>query len=572
VDRQRQQQQRQRPDEAKISQAPGSPWWDRAWEAVVDAVTASPEPEEVSPLLIAEQEAFHPLIDDVSRAVMAEVESNANQYPGVQVIMQSRRVYPEGFLASHALGYMGRVSPDEEGSAPGGDAAADDPYKADDLVGRMGVEAEYESLLRGQRGRREEFVDRRDEVVSLHTEIDSRPGRDIQLTFDLELQRETERLLKEAVDKIASEAAAQSQSPARAKWPHGAAAVVLDVQTGAVLAAASVPNFDPNALSQADAAAWRQMNQDIARPLFNRTIAAGLPPGSVFKVVSAIAAIESHVVDPHETFYCQGYLERPDELRCLVFQKYGTGHGPVQLVDAIKRSCNVYFFNAAKRMGPKRLCAWATALGFGHETGIDLPGESAGILPTPANIKQLQGHPWWPGDTPRLAIGQASLTVTPLQIARLMATVANGGKLVTPHVMSGFGPGFVSDDETDADLLERIGESRKVPGLSASTLALVRAGLRGVVEEGGTAHSTVWMESVSVAGKTGTADPGGGKPAHAWFAGYAPADSKPRIAFAVVLEHGGHGGTAAGPVARGLVEKMVELGGYFSAGREQARR
>jgi len=225
----------------------------------------------------------------------------------------------------------------------------------------------------------------------------------------------------------------------------------------------------------------------------------------------------------------------------------------------LKRSCNVFFFHHAERIGPSKLCRWAEALGFGKPTGIDLPGESGGYLPTPANIQQRQGHPWRRGDTPRLAIGQASLTVTPLQIARLMAAIANGGYLVTPHLVKTVTPtglvGATPQDFSEPAL------PRKVEGLSASKLRAIQRGLRAVVQEqGGTGFRAVRLDAVEVAGKSGTAETGRGKQPHAWFAGYAPADD-PRVAFVVVLEHGGSGG------AKALLEKMVELG-YFGSPRQ----
>ncbi|MFW6124839.1 MAG: peptidoglycan D,D-transpeptidase FtsI family protein, partial [Pirellulales bacterium] len=347
---------------------------------------------------------------------------------------------------------------------------------------------------------------------------------------------------------------------------RGAAAVVLDVRSGAVRAAISVPRYDPNALASQDAGAWRRLTTDPAAPLFNRVAAGALPPGSVFKTVSAMALAADGRFDPHEEFFCQGYLHSPDRLRCLIFTKYGVGHGATQLADAIKRSCNVYFFHGARIVGPEAICRWAQAFGFGRPTGIDLPGESPGNLMTPQNVRQTERHPWRPGDTPRLAIGQTTLLATPLQVARLMAAVGNGGTLVTPHVVAGFGPSFVGEPATRPTIASAP-TSGRVPGLTRESLQIVRSGLRQVVEEPhGTGHRTVYLKAVAVAGKTGTAEVGRGKPPHAWFAGYVPAD-EPRYAFAVVVEHGGSGGRAAGPVARALVEKMLRLGYFDGATR-----
>jgi penicillin-binding protein 2 len=235
------------------------------------------------------------------------------------------------------------------------------------------------------------------------------------------------------------------------------------------------------------------------------------------------------------------------------------------LGDALAQSCNVYFFHAADQMGPAPLVNWATRFGFGRPAGIDLPGESAGRVPTPATIRDLEGHAWRAGDTQALAIGQGSLMVTPLQVARLMAAVANGGSLVTPHVVSDLGLVQLADGQSGSDESEETISTQPpqpIKGLQPSTLRIIQEGLRRVVADpAGTAYATVRLKSVSIAGKTGTAETGGGRADHAWFAGYAPADS-PKVAFVVVLQHAGSGTAAAGPVAKRLVLRMQQLG-YF---------
>ena len=528
--------------------APGAPWWRRAGLMVLDALRAPPEPVELPILTIEEQDAYHAVIDSVSPAVIAEVEGGPERFPGVKVVLQTRRRYPMGTVAGPLLGYVGPVTQaDLARQASGEHEPAQDPYEPTDRIGRQGLEQYYESWLRGRRGEVHEMVSAGGEVTEL-SRREPQPGGDVVVSLDLALQRHAEQLLE-----------------AIATGRNGAAAVVLDVHTGEVLAAASAPGFDPGAIGSEDPQAWEALSRHPGRPLFNRVAGANLPPGSVFKALSAIAFVQSGMVSPGGHFFCQGYLRRPDRLRCLIFTKYGSGHGPTSLVDAIKRSCNVFFFHNAERIGPSKLCHWAEALGFGMPTGIDLPGESGGYLPTPANIQQRQGHPWRRGDTPRLAIGQASLTVTPLQIARLMAAIANGGYLVTPHLVKAVTPtgmaGASPQDFSEPAL------PRKVEGISASKLRAVQRGLRAAVQErGGTGFRAVRLDAVEIAGKTGTAETGRGKQSHAWFAGYAPADN-PRVAFVVVLEHGGSGGAKAGPVAKSLLEKMVELG-YFSSPRQ----
>jgi penicillin-binding protein 2 len=257
------------------------------------------------------------------------------------------------------------------------------------------------------------------------------------------------------------------------------------------------------------------------------------------------------------------------------------GHNETNLADALGRSCNVYFFTAARHSGPRPLVDWARKLGFGEPTGIDVPGESAGRLPSPDQNELARGRRWYPGDTLGLVIGQSSLLVTPLQMARLMAAVANGGQLVTPHLAAGTGQvrhdGAISsaapraDDSfsPDAPRFSRP-DPKPIPGLHAETLDAVREGLERVVQDRhGTAYKTVRLPSVKIAGKTGTAEVGGRLPDHAWFAGYVPAD-EPRVAFVVLIEHGGSGGKVAGPVAREFVKLLLDLG-VITGSKELAR-
>jgi len=305
---------------------------------------------------------------------------------------------------------------------------------------------------------------------------------------------------------------------------------------------------------------------DPARPLFHRAAQMALPPGSVFKTATAVALLESGTARPEDTVFCRGYLHTPDRLRCYIYGRYGIGHDEIALADALAQSCNVYFFHFAGQMGAEPLVQWAARFGFGRRTGLDLPGESAGQLPTPQSIQRQQQRPWSLADTQALAIGQSSLTATPLQVARMMAAVANGGRLVTPHVAShlGLAGSFQQDDPAGTQLANA--EAQPIDALHASTLSAVREGLRRTIADpNGTAYQTVRLEHPSIAGKTGTAETGGGRKDHAWLAGYVPAQ-RPRYAFVVVLEHAGGGAAVAGPVVRRLILRMESLG-YFGRTR-----
>ncbi len=353
--------------------------------------------------------------------------------------------------------------------------------------------------------------------------------------------------------------------------------MVLDCHSGAILASASWPRFNPNIFVEGDRSQIQRMLNNPAHPLFDRAVQMALPPGSVFKVISACALLD-HGVDPRSPVDCEGYLHQPDALRCAIFKQYGIGHGPVTLADALARSCNVYFFHHAEQLGPQPFLDWAQRLGLGMPTNVDLPSEAAGSLPkipltsADASRDQSAAHPQL--DPRPLAIGQGALATTPMQMVRVVAAIANGGFLVTPHLAEGVGWHALSaaegrglnDDVHAAHYDEPLAflPPRPIPGLTPEMISAIRKGLRQTVsDQQGTAHATVDLASVAIAGKTGTAQTGGSQPDHSWFVGYAPADD-PQIAFVIALEHAGDAATAAGPVAKLLIERMHELG-YFSA-------
>ena len=518
------------------------------------------QPAEPERITVSEELDYHVMAEAIPREVVAEVEGSPQRYPGVRIVEPRRRTYPLGLLACHVLGHLGSVQDD----------SGDMPSRPQDRVGRLGIERQYEDLLRGRRGVVVEQIDHGGRVVSSSRESEPGLGRDLVLTIDAKLQATAESLLDDALARRAIH-----QPGAK---PAGGAVVVMDCRNGAILAAASAPRFDPNAFAggphpdplpkgegtgenlpkgegngenlpkgegnvealpkgegtaetlpkgegTAEAAA---VLADPAAPLLDRVTRMAIAPGSVFKTLTAIALLEESLVQPEATLDCRGYLHRPEGWRCAIYRRQGIGHGEVALADALAESCNVYFFHHAERLRPERLLDWATRFGFGEQTGVDLPAEAAGSL----------GH----ADTRLLAIGQGPLQVTPLQAARMMAAVANGGELVTPHVLRGLGL-----------------PPRPIPGLHPATLAAVREGLNRVVcDPKGTGYGTVRLDSMAIAGKTGTAE-AGDEGDHAWFAGYVPAEG-PTAVVVVALEHAGDGAEAAGPVAKRLVLRLQQLG------------
>jgi penicillin-binding protein 2 len=450
------------------------------------------------------------LYNDVPFAVIARVEAVISDVPGLVVTESLKRKYREKPLAAHAVGYMNKAS-QREYELYHYDYLGDEAKRLTihDMMGRGGLEELFNFELRGARGRREEVIDARGLVQEILDEELPVQGCSILTTIDPNIQA--------AAEKALAKAFKETDCPG--------AAVCLDVHTGDVLAMASFPAFDPNTINKDFADLLSEEGMGRYRPLLNRAIKGQYPLGSVFKVVTATAALESGAITTTTTFHCSGSMKVGRRAyHCL------GRHGDLNVLDALKRSCNVFFFSAGRAAGGPALTEWALRFGLGRATGIDLPGESTGNVPTAPST----------GDVLNLSIGQGRLIVTPLQVARLMAAVANGGELVTPRLQLTAPPG----------------PTRPV-GFSEKTLEVLRAGLFKVVNErGGTGYSRVRSDKIVIAGKTGTAQ-AGSKGDHAWFGGFAPYH-EPRVSFAVVIEYGGHGGAVAGPVAQAMAEVWAE--------------
>jgi len=498
------------------------------FEPARDAVPAA--------VTVAEEHSDHVLAEDIPSTAVAEIQGHADRYPGTRIVQLTRRSYPQGMLAAHVIGYLGQRAP----LAP---REGQHLAERDERVGITGVEQRREAQLCGRPGVVVEMLNRAGRVEQASHRREPVSGGDVTLTIDFRLQQAAEELLDSGIKRAAMQYGSRK--------PAGGAIVVLDVHNGGIIALASAPRFDPAVFAAEDSSRREALLADPASPLFHRAIQMAIPPGSVFKTLTAIALLESGGLDPAATFHCQGYLDRPDQQRCAIFVRHGIGHGDVTLADALAESCNVFFFHHAESLPSEALADWSRRFGFGEPTGADLGGEARGIVPSPETIEKLTGHRWHTADVQAMAVGQGALTVTPLQVARMMAAIANGGLLVMPHVVSPVGRAF---QPVPPHL-----QPRPVPGLTYSSLAAVRAGLlQAVADKNGTAHDTLYLEQISIAGKTGTATIGDDQPEHAWFAGYVP-DDKPRFAIVVVLERAGDASIAACPLAKRLVLKMVEL-------------
>ncbi len=639
-----------------------SPKLSRAWDVVKHELTTSPTRERRDSLRIPEQSDYHVLIENVSSEECADIETQPDRFPGVRTDVITRRVYPHGRVAPHLVGHRGEIN-QVELDARHKRYSHGDPldYQASDSIGKSGVEQSYEEVLRGVRGQRKIVRDRNGIVTRVEVVEPPKIGRDVILSFNVALQEQATALLNEIVEgdsvgrfSKTSERSTQegterdethglgNRATEGKQRPPGACIVAMDVQTGEILAAATAPTFDINDWLSGSSDVREALLADARSPMFPRATQMKLPPGSVFKTVSAVALLESGLIDPDRPIECVGYLDTPKKNVCYTFTHYGHGHYATDLTKALAASCNVYFFKAARTIGPQPLVDWAERFGFGQPTGVDLSGEVSGHLPRPpqqlptslakgnaigkglkklgstgvelASHEQLandQAHdllptspwdeespaiatpkssasklsaskkpePWYPGSTLGLAIGQDRLTVTPMQVARMMAAVGNDGWLVTPHVVCEIAAApeteLLSVSERQSDSVPQSGSleaarklspsepispvRRRIAGLSDGTLARVREGLEQVVAATyGTGFKTVRVKEVQIAGKTGTAETGkkGGLD-HAWFAGYVPAD-RPQVAFVVVLEQAGSGGKEAGPVAKKFVQLLLD--------------
>ncbi len=469
---------------------------------------------------IQEEFSPHPIAKNIPLEKVAALEARLEQYPGVSLAVRPRRYYPNGKVACHLLGYLGKLSEEEWQKiktlrTDSTDSKLSSYYNAiskDSMVGRAGLEAQYDAALQGRPGKRiEEIVLKTLKVDKVIFNMPPTSGHDLFLTLDLDIQKLAESALSGPDDRNGS-------------------IVVMDIQTGEILAMASHPGFDPNTFNQD----YPRLARDPRKPLLNRPLQAALPPGSTFKPITALAALEEGDITPSTQFHCSGKLAIGDRIcRCTA------SHNQIGLEEALEHSCNTYFYEIGRRLGTGNLESKASAFGLGERTGIDLPFEQAGLLPS---IRSL-------GERLNLSIGQGELLVTPLQMTRTMAAIANGGKLVRPHLLRK----AVSLEE---DLLwEKISRKEGRIDIPLEQLRVLRSALRKVVING-TARGT-GLDVLEVAGKTGTSQTGTKGVYHAWFLGYMPYNN-PQYCFCVVVEETtGHGGEVAAPIAQKLAQGLL---------------
>ncbi|HQU30039.1 MAG: penicillin-binding protein 2 [Planctomycetia bacterium] len=474
---------------------------------------------------IKEETDFYPVVSDVAWEKIIQIETKQDDFPGIRITPRPERIYPEQTLASHILGYLGKLTEDEWKFQSNNwsnfilaSSAADnetpsllyDGYAENDTIGRTGIEAYYEDELHGLRGKKfEEITCKNTQIEKTVLERPPIPGNNLYLTLDSQIQTYAEKSLGTNLGAI----------------------IVMNPWTGEILAMASNPRFNPNTI-QKD---FRKLIEHPSKPFLNRAIQGALPPGSIFKVITAAAALSSNAITTQTTFECPGYLKYKNILfKC--WSEYG--HGFVTIEDAIPHSCNVFFFETAKNLGGDTLYAWAKKFGIGEITGVDLPHEKAGNMPKLATI----------ASTMNVSIGQGALLTTPLQLVRAYAAIANGGTLVHPHILL-----KITDPQGETVQTFQPKNKQKL-SLSPDVINILRTSLQDVVTRG-TAKDK-GLDIYKVAGKTGTAETGRHKDNHAWFIGYAPYD-KPEYCFVILVEHTpGHGGDIAGPIARELMSYL----------------
>jgi penicillin-binding protein 2 len=459
------------------------------------------------------------------------LETHQLELPGVSLQVNPQRHYIYGSLGSHLLGYVGEVTIK--------DLARLSDYRMGDEIGKFGLERSWEGTLRGDSGGQEIEVDAVGRRLRLLREIPEKPGDSIIMTIDLDLQRVAEQAIGD----------------------RAGALVALDPNTGYVLAFASHPAFDPNVFANGiTSAEWRALTTDPSHPLQDRATQGTYPPGSTFKLVDSIAALSDRTLTPRTAYFCPGGMYFGGrEYRC--WRK--RGHGAISVHRAIVESCDVFFYNVGQHLGIDRLAAWAHALGLGQKTGIELANERSGVMPSSQWKWHRYRQRWYPAETLSVAIGQGYVAVTPLQLAELAAEIGNGGTLYQPQ----FVKEIESIDGTPLKVFPPVIRSRV--RIDPDVLQMVRSGMVGVVNSGdGTAHAAR-LNDVVVAGKTGTAqvikeaqgvrvkeNQGPEKYRdHGWFMAFAPVDH-PRIAVACIIEHGGHGGSSAGPVVKAVMQEF----------------
>ena len=486
-------------------------------------------PEQILEKIKQNEDSYEPIRikSNLSAAMVTKIEERSEELPGILLELQSIRKYVNNELAVHVLGYVGEVSEYEISKEQNTD------LKVGSIVGKFGLERFYDNYLRGTDGSYREEVDVAGRVVQTLDELPPKPGQGLVLTVDGKLQREAEKIVDEHLKYLRSSGFAPNA--------NAAAIIAIDPRNGAIKALVSRPGFNPNlfvnGISSKD---WQAINDNPFDPMSNKVISGEYPPGSTFKIVTGSAALETGKVTPQEMIFDSG-----KHWLIPMGNAEGEALGWLNFHKALAASDNVYFYEMGNRVGIDALKKYAALFGFGKTTGIDLFGETEGIIASPEYKMKVFDEDWYLGDTFNAAIGQGFNLATPIQLAVMLSAVANNGDIYRPHLVDK----IVNDDGSVIKEIkpEKIG---RLP-VSAETLELLQSALKAVAQEGGTAAQMANL-SVPVAGKTGTAENPHGKD-HGLFVGYAPADN-PNLVVVAVIDQGGFGSVSAAPIVQRIFE------------------
>ncbi len=491
------------------------------------------------------------IAEDVSQDVISQLSERNSEFPGISIEQKAIRTYLTGSLASHVIGYTGRISQEEYESKK-------EEYDSDDIIGKTGIESLFEKYLKGQDGEKQVDMSVNGTINGEYVTKEAKVGDDIVLTIDSNLQTVTEQALENCINKIRSGGFSQTYDA------KGGAAVVMNVNTGEVLATASNPTYEPEWFSGGiDPDRWKELRDNPSHPMLNKTIQSAYAPGSIFKMVTAIAGLETGAITTKEKINDTGvYRKYNAEWKCWYYTSYHRGHGYQNVTQALQHSCNYFFYEVGDRMGINTLSKYALHFGLGKKTGIELPSESAGSVASPDTKAKLKsGESWYPGETLSASIGQSYNNFTPMQIAKYISTIANGGTTVKPTIIKTILDSTgneVSRDEIENYTNQKLGIDTSDDGININpeNISIAKEGMRMATSEaGGTAYNIFKRFNVEVAGKTGSAEAGtdsnGNDKVNAWFVCFAPFEN-PEVAVVVMIENGGHGNYAA-EVARDIL-------------------
>lgn len=491
--------------------------------------------------------------NSISRKSALIFDEQSDKYPGTNVATSSRRSYPNQKLASHVLGYVSSISDKQY------EANKNAGYTMNDLYGQNGIEYVFENYLRGKNGIKQIDMSVDGEIVSEETEKEAISGSNVVLTIDANLQATTEKTLYETLTNT-------KNTLDGAKDANAGAIVVMNVKTGEILSMASYPDFSPSDwVGGIKPDVYNRYNSDEANhPFINRAISSNYAPGSIYKMVVSVAALQTGNVTTTEKINDTGVYPHGHNPTCWIYPLRHTGHGYLNITSALKQSCNYFFYEMGYRMGIDTLNKYARAFGLGKKTGVELTSEANGILAN-RELTSSKGEVWTEGFTLSAAIGQGDNSFTPVQMAKYISILVNGGKQVNPTVIKT----IINADGSEIDLSEinasvntRISREENKEGdieISEENLKAIFEGMKGVTSEsGGTAYNVFRNFNIEVGGKTGTAQTGKkGETANAWFAGFAPYDN-PEIAVVCIIENGGNSSIATLP-ARDVIAQYFGM-------------